>query len=158
VTSSSPIESNGFSFSADSQAVQSATPYFAGNGTHYLVYLAGGSGDTFMQSNRSPFNLSSIDLGGWLNAASSSALTITGNQVGGTSVSSKVTFANNNFSTFALSGFTNLQSVNLGTVDGVAYVAVDNIVTAPVPEPETYALLLGGLGVLGAVARRRRYL
>lgn len=27
--------------------------------------------------------------------------------------------------------------------------------TAPVPEPETYAMLLAGLGILGAVARRR---
>ncbi|MEP7099924.1 MAG: FxDxF family PEP-CTERM protein [Burkholderiales bacterium] len=30
------------------------------------------------------------------------------------------------------------------------------VVAAPVPEPETYALLLAGLGVLGFVARRRR--
>ena len=29
-------------------------------------------------------------------------------------------------------------------------------VMAPVPEPETYAMLLAGLGVIGAVARRRR--
>ncbi|MBC7735413.1 MAG: FxDxF family PEP-CTERM protein [Bacteriovorax sp.] len=28
--------------------------------------------------------------------------------------------------------------------------------TNPVPEPETYALMLGGLGVLGFVARRRK--
>jgi hypothetical protein len=27
---------------------------------------------------------------------------------------------------------------------------------APVPEPETYAMMLGGLGVVGAIARRRR--
>jgi hypothetical protein len=25
-----------------------------------------------------------------------------------------------------------------------------------VPEPETYAMMLGGLGVVGAIARRRR--
>ena len=29
-------------------------------------------------------------------------------------------------------------------------------VTTPVPEPETYAMLLAGLGLLGAAARRRR--
>ena len=28
--------------------------------------------------------------------------------------------------------------------------------TAPVPEPETYAMLLAGLGIIGAVARRRK--
>lgn len=29
-------------------------------------------------------------------------------------------------------------------------------ITAPVPEPETYAMLLAGLGLMGAVARRRK--
>lgn len=35
---------------------------------------------------------------------------------------------------------------------------IDNVIlsTAAVPEPETYALLLAGLGVLAWVARRRR--
>lgn len=32
------------------------------------------------------------------------------------------------------------------------------VLAAPVPEPETYAMLLAGLGLIGAVARRRRAL
>ncbi|QDQ29176.1 PEP-CTERM sorting domain-containing protein [Chitinimonas arctica] len=30
------------------------------------------------------------------------------------------------------------------------------IISAPVPEPESYAMLLGGLGLIGAIARRRK--
>lgn len=32
----------------------------------------------------------------------------------------------------------------------------ENIPLAPVPEPQTYAMMLGGLAVLGAMARRRK--
>ena len=42
--------------------------------------------------------------------------------------------------------------------DGI-FPTVDNLtiaIAAPVPEPETYALMLTGLGVVGFVARRRR--
>jgi hypothetical protein len=28
--------------------------------------------------------------------------------------------------------------------------------TAPVPEPESYAMLLAGLGLMGTIARRRK--
>ena len=35
------------------------------------------------------------------------------------------------------------------------YNALVNIAAAPVPEPETYAMLLAGLGILGTVIRRR---
>ena len=31
-----------------------------------------------------------------------------------------------------------------------------NAVTTPVPEPETYAMFLAGLGLIGAIARRRK--
>ena len=33
--------------------------------------------------------------------------------------------------------------------------ALDNVVLTPVPEPETYAMFLAGLGLMGALARRR---
>ena len=41
---------------------------------------------------------------------------------------------------------------NLGTSSNAAF----NLTLAPVPEPETYAMLLAGLGLMGAVARRRK--
>jgi hypothetical protein len=31
-----------------------------------------------------------------------------------------------------------------------------NLVAAPIPEPETYAMMLAGLGVIGFLASRRR--
>ena len=58
----------------------------------------------------------------------------------------------------------NLQPISFG-IAGIKYAAftfsndlgyysLDNVVA--VPEPETYALLLAGLGLMGAVARRRK--
>jgi hypothetical protein len=44
----------------------------------------------------------------------------------------------------------NTEQLNFGvqtlTLNGVA----------PIPEPETYAMLMAGLGLLGAVARRKK--
>lgn len=43
------------------------------------------------------------------------------------------------------------------SLPGLSFVGANYTLTAaPVPEPETYALLLAGLGVVGFVARRRR--
>jgi len=43
-----------------------------------------------------------------------------------------------------------------GTAVGATASYGGNIVAAPVPEPETYAMLLAGLGVVGFLARRRQ--
>ncbi|HZT54606.1 MAG TPA: FxDxF family PEP-CTERM protein [Burkholderiaceae bacterium] len=42
------------------------------------------------------------------------------------------------------------------SVDAASYAGNLAMVAAPVPEPEAYAMLIAGLGVLGFVARRRR--
>ncbi|MBA4261983.1 MAG: hypothetical protein C0443_08225 [Comamonadaceae bacterium] len=56
-----------------------------------------------------------------------------------------------------------IQSLVLGVVDTGDYnltseLRVDNIAMhiTPVPEPETYAMLLAGLALMGSIARRRR--
>jgi len=60
-----------------------------------------------------------------------------------------------------LSGFTGLLAAGPYTLtvsgnagSGASYGG--NVVLTPVPEPETYALMLAGLGIVGFVAARRR--
>lgn len=45
-----------------------------------------------------------------------------------------------------------------GVASGLSYYSVSSAITAttPVPEPETYAMMLAGLGALGFLASRRR--
>ena len=51
-------------------------------------------------------------------------------------------------------GYYSLNVIGHATAGMAAY-AVQMDVT-PVPEPETYALMLAGLGLLGLIARRRK--
>jgi len=74
--------------------------------------------------------------------------------------------AANNYSYYL---FTALSPTSFLTFSSTAGIAVNGrgipqdlspanlyVMTAPVPEPETYALMVAGLGALGFVARRRR--
>jgi len=52
-----------------------------------------------------------------------------------------------------------LQALVFSSVGGDGYsgAVLDNVsVTAAVPEPETYAMMLAGLGLVGVIARRRK--
>lgn len=53
------------------------------------------------------------------------------------------------------SGSAVLSFYGLGKSDSYGG-SLDNISVTSVPEPETYAMLLAGLGVMGAIARRRK--
>jgi hypothetical protein len=53
------------------------------------------------------------------------------------------------------SGFTGTDDFSLKTIGNDEYLVLNNTVTAAVPEPSTYALVIGGLSVLTLVRRRR---
>lgn len=62
------------------------------------------------------------------------------------------TLTSSDAATNTLNGFDFGFGANLGYFDSnIQYVAA-----APIPEPETYAMLLAGLGMLGFAARRRK--
>ena len=156
--SGSPLVSSGYQFTTtDLHGIFDAAGFGASNGTHFLVYRSGGSGsESFAAVSGTAFNLGSLDLGGWHNFGSTPlSIEITGYRAHGPNVTSTVSVAYGVFQSYTLTGFTNLTSVRLGSFAG-AYLAVDNINVSAVPEPESLAMLLAGLGVLGWRLRRRK--
>lgn len=55
----------------------------------------------------------------------------------------------------ALNGATELIFSGIGTSNSYGG-SLDNVAVTAVPEPETYAMLLAGLGLIGTIARRRK--
>ncbi len=55
----------------------------------------------------------------------------------------------------ALDGLPVTAVAFLGTANSVAFDSV-SVTTTPIPEPSTYALMLGGLALLAGIARRRK--
>ena len=128
------------------------------NGTNSLVFL-NATTLTITRSDAGLFDLGSLDVGftnGYLDP--SEQLKITGH-TGSGDVSVTAALSKTSFSTVLTSGFSNLTSVTLsvlGNTSSPGYVAIDNLSVTPVPEPETYAMLLAGLGLIPLAARRRR--
>jgi hypothetical protein len=120
-----------------------------------------------------PFNFLSIDIGAW-NAnngqfynSDSTQWTFIGNLASSGTVSYSVNTNHNAFGTYLLpSTFNNLLSVNVKASIPVPGISIsngagmsanfDNIVVTSVPEAETYAMMLAGLGLIGATVTRRK--
>lgn len=127
-----------------------STAAFGGLGT--TVKLARVDGTAFNFNSIELSKLSFANVGG-------NTVKFTGNFIGGGSTSATVTlgtgFGLSTFNSFA--GFTNLKSVtwtesyNLGKD-----YQFDNINVSAVPEPETYAMLGAGLGLLAFASRRKK--
>lgn len=171
------ITSGGFTFSGPYVGAvngsASGWQYGVSNASTMLVFY--GDDTSFLtvsQTNGGPFSLSALLVGRWLGLGSEfgypgASLSITGYTGPGLTGAQEILApyalpSNNSFSSLTIApqyaslSFQSLTFHLSGSAGG--YVAVDNLVLTPVPEPETYALLLAGLGLLAVIGRRRKAL
>lgn len=121
-----PVFSKGYSLSAFDGAID-----FAGSSGAATGQVSSSHGESFVSSSSSDFALFSQAGGGTLSLG-----------LGATGLSNA-------------SGAGNLISQFATSAAGNVTVTYNYTAAAPVPEPETYAMLIGGLGLLGAVRRRK---
>lgn len=170
---SSPIYSDGFVATgyADSDgsrplgtnyAVDSVGP---SNGTVHLdnwTNTGDVSGWTLTEAGGAAFSLSQFDFASGDPALGGPAtgLTLTGMLVGGGTVTQTINLLSTNFTTYSVNAnFQNLLSVTFeatGTNNRAAYDNIHVNEAGAVPEPASWAMMLGGFGLTGAAMRRRK--
>lgn len=159
------ITTQGFVFTAlDYELLgQGVAPYT--NGTNMLQFApydilahANTNAVTFRRQDAALFNLNSLEFSPGAYANNAAQMGIKGIFADGTTVSRMVEVQNGSGLTLVgFEGWNNLAAVVLtGNLLSQSYVQVDNINVAAVPEPETYAMLVAGLGLMGVVARKRK--
>lgn len=137
---------------SSNQADPGAASVFINHGNNIITMTQVGGG---------AFDFASIDFADVYNQGNSSTFQLTFNYAAGGSTSSQITLDNlaglQTF-TFNQAGLASVSWQNIAGDGG--WGQFDNVnvgsITAPVPEPETYALMLAGLGMVAWVARRRR--
>lgn len=121
--------------------------------------MASGYGDTvFTRAGGGVFDLFSVDLafGPFSHSGlESDTTTVTGTLFGGGTVSTVLTVGYP-FQTYQLD-WKQLTSVSFGQLANTSeYLAFDNIVYNAIPEPASWAMMVSGFGLAGAMMRRQR--
>jgi hypothetical protein len=135
----------------------------AWNGTDILISVRELS---ISQVNGETFALNGLDLAHYGDLfGSGDSVTIVGNFAGGGSIMKNLATppiinadlqVGNDFTSFALTGFNNLNSVSITGNGSFFAFALDNLNISTVPEPGTLAIIMAGLLPLGFALRRRR--
>jgi len=118
-----------------------SAPLVSGTSYNLRFYVAGDLGVN-------PIAPLSVNVGLSSNADSFGTLLYTSSGVYGTGAWNQYDFS---FMAPNAASYLTVKNVSVSAV-------VDNFSLAPIPEPETYAMMLAGLGLLGLVGRRRNHL
>ncbi len=145
-----------FNFTMNNVDISAGTPW-QGNGPAYSGRFAalndyGGTGE-ITKIGGGAFSFESLWLKSWYGSEISGTISgwSNGAQVG------SVSGAWNSWTKFT-GNFANIDTLRIST-DGIFLVddiSLNSASVSPVPEPETYAMLLAGLGLMGGMARRRK--
>lgn len=164
------IHDSGYTFNsiADGFGTNNNSLWPSNGNVHLMSWTNNGStsGFTMQADNNSVFSISAFDFGsGYIGQyLPVDSLTVSG--TGGNGAFSQTFTSGVDYNNFG-SSLTHLALLSGHTATQYTFTAFgasnrasfDNIsITAamPVPEPETYALFLAGLGLMGAIARRRK--
>jgi hypothetical protein len=126
-----------------------------------VAFNSGGDDASFSAANHFIFNSAYITAG-WNNGLN---VQVTGFLNGAQTHSSLLTVSTSG-PTLAVFNWSNVDLVSFHAFGGIKnpdfvgtggqHFALDNLTINAVPEPETYAMLLAGLGMVGMAARRRK--
>ena len=122
----------------------------AAPGTHFLDNRAGSD---FIFDLAAPVNYFGMQIGATNSPQTLSAYDSLNNLLGSVAIPDQVTNLPYPYTGFYALSFAGIDHVTL-TANNFDWIVVDNVTA--VPEPETYAMLLAGLGLLGFMAHRRK--